>query len=383
MKGIIISDQHFGAVDGERLIEEHEGSLFNYIDTLPNLEFIFILGDYFDHKMYMNDHSAYSAMYVMQRILFYANKFKSIVRIIYGTASHECSQYNMFKSLFDNSSVDVQVIDHVYEEELLGLSFLYLPEEYIYDKKEYYKNTLYSGKKYDYIFGHGIIQEVMSNACRHADKNILRKKVPYFTTFELKEACKGEVYFGHYHEHTVIQNNIHYVGSFSSWVFGESKTKGFYIIDTDDYKNVFIKNTLARKFDDLYYNSNDQIFKNEDSLLNELSRIDGLINTGVYEMVKIHLEIPDDCEITQAIISILTERYKNNNNVKIDITDLKYTEKKVKEHKDVIDNSVEYKTVFDKNIPIEEKIRFYIKKEFNEDIDLDTIRECINLKYEN
>ena len=73
----------------------------------------------------------------------------------------------------------------------------------------------------------------------------------------------------------------------------------------------------------------------------------------------------------------------NNNNVKIDITDLKYTEKKVKEHKDVIDNSVEYKTVFDKNIPIEEKIRFYIKKEFSEDIDLDTIRECINLKYEN
>lgn len=383
MKGLIIADQHFGAVDGIRLIDEHESALFSYIDTLDRLDFIFILGDYFDHKMYLNDYNAYAAMRVMQRIIEYAEKLKSIVRIIYGTASHECGQYNMFNSLFDKTSVDIELIDHSCDEELLGLNFLYIPEEYIYNKKEYYKETLYSGKQYDYILGHGVIQEVMTNACRHSDKSTTRKKVPYFTTMELKNACKGEVYFGHYHVNTTIQDNIHYVGSFSSWVFGEKANKGFYIIYTDDYDRCFVINSFARRFDDIYYESDNQIFKDENLLLKELGRIDVLLKDGIYEMLKLHFNIPEDCDNSQMIVRILTDRYKNNDNVKIDITDMESKKKRIQEHRNVVDNSTEYDIVFDKNIPIDEKIKFFIKKEFNEDVELSDIRECINITYEN
>ncbi len=384
MKGLIISDQHFGAVDGHRLIVEHEESLFLHMNSLVSLDFIFILGDYFDHKMYMNDYNAYAAIVVMQRILEYAKKFKSIVRIIYGTASHECGQYSMFQSLFDDSRIDIKVIEHVCDENVKGLDILYLPEEYIYDKKEYYKDTLYSGKKYNYIFGHGVIKEVMANACRNEskDKKILRKKVPYFTTAELKNACCGEVYFGHYHVHTVIQDNIHYVGSFSSWIFGEaSSPKGFYMIDTDGYHNTFIKNTLARKFEDIYYQSHSDIYSDENVLLNELARIDTLISNGIYDMIKLHFELPEDFGNTQMFLNVVTNRYNNSENVKIDIN----TNGTNNENNDhiAIENNNEYSVIFDKNVPIDEKIRFYIKKDFDKDVDLQTIRECIHLTYDN
>lgn len=384
MKGLIISDQHFGAVDGDRLIMEHEESLFQHMDNLPSLDFIFILGDYFDHKMYMNDHNAYAAIFVMQRILDYAKKFKSIIRIVYGTASHECGQYSMFKSLFEKSNVDVRVIEHVCDENINDLDILYLPEEYIYDKKEYYKETLYSGKRYDYILGHGVIKEVMSNACRNEnkEKKVLRKKVPYFTTAELGNACKGEVFFGHYHVNTTIKDNIHYVGSFSSWIFGESSSpKGFYMVETDGYHNNFIKNTFARSFRDIYYKKDSSIYTSENKLINTLSGIDDLITNGTYDMVKIHFEIPENFDNTQMFLNIITNRYGNSDNVKIDI-DTNGTNVENEDHIS-IDNDNEYSILFDKNIPIDEKIKFYIKKDFNVDVDIQEIRECINLTYEN
>jgi len=345
------------------------------------LDFIIILGDYFDHKLYLNDQCAKSAMYIMEKVLDYAKSFGAFVRIVYGTASHECNQYSIFQSLFDKSGVDVKVIQTVADELINGLSILYLPEEYIFDKNDYYKEYLYSDKKYDYIFGHGVIKEVMTEACRTRKSNTVKRSTPYFTTAELKKACNKEVYFGHYHINTTIKDNIHYVGSFSSWKFGENKSdKGFYIIDTDDDSNTFIKNTFARKYNDIIFTEKNDIFNNEEQLLDELDKIDNLINLGTYNMVKLHVHFPKDFNSIESYTSILTNRYSLSNNVKLDIDGANANDNDVTPNDNIeIDN--EYETVFNTGVPIEEKIRFFIKHDFGEDIDLETIRECLNITY--
>ena len=46
-------------------------------------------------------------------------------------------------------------------QEVLKESFEYIPEEYVDDKYDYYSKFLNSNKHYDYIFGHGIIEDGM------------------------------------------------------------------------------------------------------------------------------------------------------------------------------------------------------------------------------
>ena len=56
--------------------------------------------------------------------------------------------------------MDIKVIKYASDEELLpNLHILYLPEEHILDKNEYYKEYFKEDKKYDYVFGHGVIEK--------------------------------------------------------------------------------------------------------------------------------------------------------------------------------------------------------------------------------
>ena len=277
--GIIIADQHFGASDSKRLLREHNDVLFDLMDHIDKLDYMIILGDFFDHKMYLNDTDAWSAYECMKKIVFYVKKFNAKLRIVYGTASHENNQYHIFDSLFDDESLDISVVSTVSEEELFSnFKVLYIPEEYIHNKKEYYSEFFTKKKEYNYVFGHGIIQEVMTNACRNRTTSSNRVKVPTFTTAELSDICKGEVYFGHYHIHSVIASNIHYVGSFSRWKFGEEEDKGFYLVSYDDlediYTNHFIRNTFAARYNELIYDEDSDIYSNDDLVLKTLSQID-------------------------------------------------------------------------------------------------------------
>ena len=64
-------------------------------------------------------------------------------------------QYKLFNYHFTSYEVDIKVIDTAMEEELFpGVNVLYLPEEYIDNKRKFYKRFLDGSKHYDYIFGH-------------------------------------------------------------------------------------------------------------------------------------------------------------------------------------------------------------------------------------
>lgn len=374
--GIILSDEHFGVIDADRLLDEHEKIVISYINTLDSLDFIIITGDFFDHILQLNERHAKNACKFMNELFQIAKKYNSKIRIVYGTESHECNQYTIFKEIDDyHSDVDVRLIRHVCEEELFPEMYvLYLPEEYIYNKSEYYKEFFTNNKKYHYIFGHGIIQELMSDASYHITKSTKssnRAKVPIFNSKELIENCCGEVYFGHYHIHSSIQDKIFYVGSFTRWCFGEEEPKGFYHIEYDDgkYHHTFIENTMAESFNTISYGYDSKIFNDIDTMNQELDKIEKFVKNGIMNNIRIILNIPDDYENPEGLIKMMGERFKNHPSVKTKITN-GYVSKSHKINKEYLNESVKkYGFIFDKNMPIAEQAHLFIKEKYEKEID--------------
>ena len=253
--GVIISDIHFGATDPSELKKELSDVFLKYLSEMKKIDFIIIDGDYFDHKLYLNDKVSDYAISFMNTLVKISQIHSCPIRIVYGTESHEVNQYTVFNDYENNPEIDFKIIRTVSDEELLqNMNVLYLPEEYVLSKKEHYGKYLNGNKKYDYIFGHGVIQEVMTEACRNSnnEKKNERKKVPTFKSNELENICDGRVYFGHYHINTNMNDKVFYVGSYSRWIHGESEPKGFYHVkfdpDKKQYTQTFIENYLAKKY---------------------------------------------------------------------------------------------------------------------------------------
>lgn len=379
--GVIISDIHFGVIDSIQLKKELTEVFLYYLENMEKIDFIVITGDYFDHKLYVNDTTSNYALSFMNKLIEISKVYNCPIRIVYGTESHEVNQYNIFSIYENNPEIDFKIIRTVSEEELLkGMKVLYLPEEFIYNKKEYYKDFFNKKDEYDYVFGHGVIQEVMTNAVRNSkEKDSNRKKVPYFTTMELDKICKGQVYFGHYHVNTNIQDKIFYVGSYTRFCHGEEEPKGFYHITCDidkkKYKQKFIENYLAKKYITYTYGYTDSILNNQDDMIKELDKLDKLNELNENDYVRYIFNIPENHPNPEFVTNVLNERYKYNENVKLKITN-GYVEKKKKINKEKLHDALsEYPMIFDKSFSLEDKVVYFIKKKMDKDISIENAKK--------
>lgn len=386
--GIIISDIHFGVIDSSTLKNELKESFFKYLDSLKQIDFIVITGDLFDHKLYVNDITTEYVVGFMNALLSIAKEHCCPVRCIYGTESHESGQYNIFSVYENDTTYNFKVIYTVKDEYLYpDLHVLYLPEEFIYDKKDYYKEYFKKNDSYDYVFGHGIIKEVMTNAVRETKEKIenKRRKVPIFTTSELDSICKGQIYFGHYHIMTNINDKIFYVGSFTRFCHGEEEDKGFFHVTckpNKEYKQKFIENFLAKKYVTYNFGYDSKALESEESLLKELNRLDEMKEELGYDYIRYQFNIPENHPNPEFIIRILNERYKNHNNISVKITN-GYVEKKKKINKEKLHELVnDFPIIFDKNAPIEDKISFFIEKKLNAKMTKDKVKKYLSKETE-
>lgn len=389
MNGLLLADIHIKAQDYQQTYKEYK-FLENYLDD-KHYDFCIILGDFFDRKIYSYEEYIQLAYKYMLLLISHCEK----VRVVYGTKSHENEQYNIFDFLKDDIykvmplsfQLDFKVIKSVEEEELFpDCKVLYLPEEYVLDKKEYYKEYLSKEKEYDYVFGHGVIQEVMTNAVRSIDKKSNktheRKKTPVFTTMELKKICKGQTYFGHYHIHTNIDDVIFYVGSFSRFCFGEEEKKGFYEIEKTkkEYKNEFIENISARRYVTKKYGYKDAIFTSETLLIKELDSIIPKKEKAGIDFLRLIINIPEDYEKAEFLINLLNERFKFRTDIKIEIVN-GYVEKKRQVNKEEVQEVFEkYDFIFDKNEEDERKISYFIREKNNKEMSPEQIKKYLSFK---
>lgn len=386
--GCVLADLHFGSTNSDNFYKELSVSFIEYIKRqIKSLDFIIIAGDYFDHLLYLNEEPANKACMFMDELVSYAKLNDTKIRIVYGTESHECNQYSIFFSKLLDSDLDFKVIKTVTEERLFhDINVLYLPEEYIYNKSEYYSQYLTCDERYNYIFGHGVIQELMPSAVHveRVNKSTKRAKVPVFNSNELINSCSGEIYFGHYHIHTEIQDKVFYVGSFTRWMHGEEEPKGFFVIeydsDKDSYNHKFIKNELAPEYNSFSYGYENKIFKSKDELFNELTRVENLTKLDPNDHVRLIFNIPEDYPDPESIVSTLTERFKDSKNIKIKLTN-GFIRKNQRINEEYVKETLKkYAFIFDKSMPIEDQSHEFILKKFEKDIPPDVIKYHLETK---
>lgn len=378
--GYVISDIHIGSKNIENLYEEYKKI---FIENLKkdNVDFVIICGDYFDHKLFLNEKDSAYAYAMMVDIIEATNKDTKI-RLVYGTESHECNQYEIISKLSTIYNRDIKVIKYVTDEFLYqDLHILYLPEEHLHNKDEYYSKYFENDKTYDYIFGHGVIREAMKEAATQIEtQSKKRKTVPVFSTAELRRICKGETYFGHYHVNCDM-DDVFYVGSFSRWQFGEEEAKGFYKITCDTtknkYKHKFIENTMAPVYKTISFGYDNKVFESHDDMEKSLNRIDDIFKDNILDHVRFVFNIPSNYEDPEFLILYLKERYKFNNNVKLEITNGYIDMKRKQQKEEVKKENDKYSFIFDRSMSLEDKTSYFIKIEYNRDIPSDIISDYL------
>ena len=389
-RGLVFADIHIGAMSYDQTYDEcmHIRDILKEYTREKLLDFIIIAGDFFDKQLYGNDPFIELSLKLMVYILSSAK----VVRIIYGTSSHDSDQYGMFEALAKDVPVALEgleynfrVINTVTEEELLpGLNVLYIPEEYIYDKENYYGPYLGNRDKYDYIFGHGMVYEAFEGRIRkEKESKSNRKKAPLFSSGELSNACRGDVIFGHYHVHTELDGNVSYVGSFSRWQHGEEEDKGFYQLFSDPengiFKKDFVINQKAMKYVTIYYGYKDVVFNSVDGFEDTANNILKLRMKRGIDRLKVVFNIPVGYEHPETLMRYFSERFKDERHIKIEFNN-GYVDKKKTVAKEKLESLPdEYRVFIDKNVPEEEKLSLFLKIKRGVEMSPEKIKKYLNL----
>lgn len=367
-----MADLHFGAIEPAKFREELS-DIFDKIRSLDKIDYIIFLGDLFDHKMYVGDPHITNVIMFMQTIMTMAIHRGIKIRMIYGTESHECDQYILFKGYENIEDLDFKIIKEVSEEDLFDdLRVLYVPEEYITESKgEYYREYFEKNHVYDYIFGHGVIMEGMIMIKTDQNSQWTMAKSPKFVVDDFHNCLKGEVYFGHFHVREDITNQIHYVGSYSRWCHGEEHPKGFTVVTKDDnsYTNEFIENPSADMYKTIGFGYEHPIFNEEIPLENHISGIERMID--VYPertRIRLIINIPDNYKNPEFFMAYLKDKYRMHPFITLEFVN-GYIDKKRQQSKEELHNNIErYSYILKKEDDIGATVSKFIKDKKGKEI---------------
>jgi DNA repair exonuclease SbcCD nuclease subunit len=373
---LVVGDIHFGYYPPELLYKEFQ-IIMDTIVEYKNIDCVVIAGDYYDTKLSMaSAHSVYSVKAFSELIKLCEN-YNIKVRHIKGTNSHDPeNQLKNLAQIANSSKCDYKLFMTVDEEEIFpGMKVLYIPEEYMENSDEYYKE--FFNKKYQLVFGHGMFEET-----NFSSKNKFKtmKKYPIFNSKQMEDICEGPIVFGHIHTAQRIRNRIQYTGSLVRSRYGEEEAKGFYVVDFDtetkESEFEFIENNMTMRYDTIEVNSDNPIFS---GMVNEqIAYFKNLVETYKKDYLRVKINIPEDMINSSTFIDNMNVVFNDMKNVKLQIVE----NSKVK-----LDNELrekvnllmdKYNFIFDKSVGYDEKIREYIKLKTGKEISLDRIRSMIS-----
>lgn len=355
-------DIHFGAFEAEQLYRELKKNMIDKLEKLPVLDVIFIEGDLYHYELSLNSkHALYSFKY-FDKLIKVAKKKKAKIRVVKGTRSHDHNQLENLLAYSDE--VDIKVINNVEVEFINGVKILYLPEEYISDPEEYYKE--YFSDTYNYIVGHGMFEEV---SFHNYNSETNMEAAPVFDSKILSEIA-DIITFGHIHN-AVTFKNIYYNGSFSRWCHGEEDPKGFFISVfnkiTRRYIVAPVVNDLARKYKTINI---DKIIRDND--VDEIIlEIENYYNNK--QIYKLRLIINENNDSTfMGKVAILQNHFSYNRLIEVTIKKILMLDEG--ENADTIEK---YHYLFDDTLDVYNKISLFVKDSGYE-LSSDKINELIN-----
>lgn len=164
-----ISDLHIGYQPIEQITKEYydeENGFFANLQAVKdhadenNCVFggLAICGDYFDHQLSLNSPHSKFAIDLIHAILHtVVTVYGGTVVIIRGTKGHDLNQISVFEPFLHEYEGSFFIFDTVGEIEIADWKILCVPEEYMQDQESYYAE--YFAKKYDIIWGHGLVNK--------------------------------------------------------------------------------------------------------------------------------------------------------------------------------------------------------------------------------
>lgn len=363
MRMLLLADMHIGAIKDTSYYYNSIINIFDKEIVFKPCDVVVILGDYFDRLFKVNEEYVSLAINVMSYLVRVCIKSKTKIRIVYGTESHEMNQYRLFNHFLSSDEIDMKLFSTCTEETINGKKILYVPEEYIPNKYDFYAKTIYGNKKYDYIFGHGVITEGMPMAVGHSretDNINTENKVPHFNAGELSKAG-NLVVFGHYHR-AWDMNNVHYLGSLYRWCFGEEEDKRYAIINDNEIS--FIKNEDAYIYKTYEYGNTDEVYLSSDNIMNEISKLKDE-NHEIFsgdKIGKIRLVFNTPSNVDPTFKENLKSLLFNDKMISSLIKESAEEESLIEEN-DVTD---EYDFILDNSMKVNDKIYNYIMKTYED-----------------
>ena len=368
IRGLAISDLHFGIKETDRLYDELKKIFLKYVkENGKEIDVIFINGDTFDKKLLMTDYASKAVIRFVNELLVLCKRFKIKVRMVKGTLTHDFNQLENFRHL--ELQYDFRIINTVETEELFpDFYVLYLPEEYMENADEYYQefiDFIDDETKYDIIVGHGTFDIVAFESQKQESERLL-KNAPVFKFKEWADRCWGMILFGHIHSRQFYKDKLYYSGSFTRWCHGEPAPKGFldftYDLETLEHEVKFVENYLAPSF--LTVNIED-IYKEHDNLEDRVKAIKEFLEKNHTVRIKINDKISSD------ELAILKEHFADVENINIDTTEKIKNEIREKEEEDstfdfIVKREYDIPTTIQKFIQITQNK--YIEKELIEEI---------------
>jgi hypothetical protein len=272
--------------------------------------------------------------------------------------------------------IDFRVIENVIIEEILpDIKILYIPEEYVESKEKHYEKYLYSGKQYDYIFGHGIIAEGMPMTQFDNSVKSNEKKVPVFKSKELSSISRLSVW-GHYHCHVDMGDGCYYLGSLFRDSFGEEAPKGYGIIEDDKF--TFVENNDAYVYKTYTYDEDSDVYSNSDNILKEINRIKDenyeIFNGERTGKIRVIFRTPSDLD--SAFRENIRALLFNDKHI---YPLIKESSKLIEEVQEVIDT--EYSFILDSSLNITDKIHRYINKYYGCNMTMGDLNKYLNEEF--
>lgn len=350
---IVISDIHFGDKLDRELYDALQERFFPAINETTDA--VIIAGDLFHKILKLNESSCLYAFNFIESLIKLSTIYNFKIRIIKGTKSHDFNQLNNFKK-YENQ-YDFKIIETVTEEELFkNHKVLYIPEEYIENEKDYYKD--YFNKTYNSIFFHGTMNFAAYSS--HVKINKEGKNAPNFSSEKIAKLAIGGIIGGHIHIKQNYMNKIFYTGSFWRTKFGESEDKAFiqYLYNTknDTFKINYIINDLAPEYITINFKDIEGTLEEKIKLIEELK--------NEYENIRIDVDEEDTKgnNIILENLNILTDE-----NIKIKVNN---------NFKEEYDNKYDF--ILNKELPLNETIKKFSQLMFNKDLKIETINKFLN-----
>lgn len=377
VRGLVIKDLHFGHKRTEEMYHELK-IVKDYLEQ-NDVHILNINGDYFDRKLVATEPAIFFAVNFFSELMEICRRKNTKVRIIQGTRSHELNQLTtMFQHYLSDPKLDIKMFFEVTEENLMGLDFLYVPEEYLEDPEAYYQT--YKTKHYNVMHGHGtwdfvhfatMLGKDDENEESYENSTNGSLSAPVFVYEEWKNAIEGGLaIFGHIHKRQ-SHNNVFYGGSFTAWGYGDRSLKGFsvYTVDTETKKWEFEyhNNDKAPKYE---VTSVKQLFSGKDLADVTIEEIQKIINEQVEKTDNLRVDLGG---LSEDKIAIFKKFFKDNEKVKIEVR------KKRAMLKESVEPAIyeKYGYILNRELPLDETVKRFMSEEYSTEMTIEKIKELL------